>query len=196
MTIQGTVVSYTPNKKIKKQAGGQYDGWELVYRNQEDEMKVLAKPIQGLRFNPALAAALNGLAPGDEFTAFTEKNEGGFLEVKTLVKGFADGVASVGSNSSAVSSRGVVSSRGSATPKSTYETPEERAKKQVVIVRQGVLNAAIASFSGQEVEQGVDAPLIIERARAFEKYVYENLNKEASKYLAVQLLDKEADQGE
>lgn len=183
MNIQGTVVSFTPNTKIQKRAGGSYDAWELAYRTPENELKTIAKPAGGLRFNPALAGQLNSLVPGEAFTAVQEKN-GEFWEVKSVVKGHIDGSptplipTSSGGNSSY--SRG-----SSATPKSTYETPEERAKKQVVISRQAALNTAVASFGGDVAAKTEDE--ILARAKVFEKFVYANVGKVAKAYIDIAL---------
>jgi len=176
--VQGTVVSFSANTKVAKRGGGQYDAWELVYRDGENKISTIAKPVQGLRFNPSLAGQLNSLQPGDEFTATMEKNDQGFLDVKSVVKGFSDGTSIP--SSGGYTPTHSTAPRSGATPKSTYETAEERAKKQVVIVRQGVLNAAIASLGGG---RELDEKEVIARAKEFEKYVYANLGKVAKKYI-------------
>ena len=68
MQQQGIVISLDLNAKIKKNGGGSYDGWQLIYKTPEGEVKTLAKPVQSLRFNAALKASLETLSPGDEFT--------------------------------------------------------------------------------------------------------------------------------
>ncbi len=57
--------------------------------------------------------------------------------------------------------------RTAAPYKSTYETPEERAKKQVYIVRQSAINAAIAL-----VDKNVSVSTVLDIARQFETYVF------------------------
>src|SRR3990167_9721139 len=147
MQLQGTVISYTASTKIQKQGGGTYDAWELVYRSPENEVKQLAKPIQSLKFNKPLASALAALAPNDEFTADLEKNAAGFWEVKEVVKGAVEpNAASVPPASTAVTSERAVQPQRAVNrvTGSTYETPDERAKKQVVIVRQSCIAQAVA----------------------------------------------------
>jgi len=56
-------------------------------------------------------------------------------------------------------------------PKSTYETPEERAKKQIYIVRQSSISNAIAYATGVQGVKTVEALLTI--AKKFEQYVFE-----------------------
>ncbi len=55
--------------------------------------------------------------------------------------------------------------------KSTYETPEERARKQVYIVRQSSIGAAIAMFQAQG-KQNFDEGDVVLAAREFEAYIF------------------------
>lgn len=59
-----------------------------------------------------------------------------------------------------------------ASPKSTYETPEERAKKQVYIVRQSSVNAAIALLKTDKRVPAKEE--IADTAQFFEAYVFGN----------------------
>lgn len=171
------MISYVANTKAKKKGGGTYDAWELAYRSEDNELKVITKPVQGLRFNPALAGGLNDLVAGDTFT-MTMEQENGYWTPKSVVKGYLDGASapSSGSNVSVV--------RSNITPKSTYETPEERAKKQVIITRLATLNAAVATHAqiGNPNPKGDDKPTkvseIIKTAREYEKYAMEGYNNE------------------
>lgn len=58
---------------------------------------------------------------------------------------------------------------GTAAPKNTYETPEERAKKQIYIVRQSSISAAIAFAT--EIKTVKTKEDIVELAKFFESYV-------------------------
>src|SRR3990167_2849709 len=180
MQLQGTVISYTASTKIQKQGGGSYDAWELVYRSSENEVKQLAKPVQSLRFNPLLKAALASLVPNDEFTAELEKNVAGFWDVKEVVKGIVNNkpaVAEAGNDRPAVAERPIAPQRAAnRVVGSKYETPEERAKKQVIIVRQSSVAQAVASTA-------TDTPLdvILERASEIEKHVNKGLKAAAKR---------------
>ena len=192
MQLQGTVISYTASTKIQKQGGGSYDAWELVYRSSENEVKQLAKPVQSLRFNPLLKAALASLVPNDEFTADLEKNAAGFWDVKEVVKGIVNNkpaAAEAGNDRPAVAERPIAPQRAAnRVVGSTYETPEERAKKQVIIVRQSSVAQAVASTA-------TDTPLdvILERASEIEKHVNKGLKAAAKRYLDVKLNEEEAE---
>ena len=198
MQLQGTVISYTASTKIQKQGGGTYDAWELVYRSPENEVKQLAKPIQSLKFNKPLASALASLVPNDEFTADLEKNAAGFWDVKEVVKGAAEPkAASVPPASTAVTSERAVQPQRAVNrvTGSTYETPEERAKKQVVIIRQSQISNAIAYLTDHAGPAGevISVERVVEVAEAFEKFVNKGLKATAKKYLDVKLSDEESE---
>ena len=195
MQIQGTVISYTASTKIQKQGGGSYDAWELVYRSPENEVKQLAKPVQGLKFNKPLANQLAALVPNDEFTAELEKNAAGYWDVKEVVKGV---VAPEGAPAPAAPAEsGKPAERPVQAPRavnrvtgSTYETPEERAKKQVVIVRQSCIGYA-KDILGIIGEEHLTVEKVLEVADQLEKHVNKGLKAAAKKYLDVKLNEEE-----
>ena len=189
MNLTGTVISYTPSTKIQKVGGGSYDAWELVYRSPENEVKQLAKPVQSLKYNKPLAGALAALKPNDEFTAELEKNAGGFWEVKSIAMGSSQDTAPAPSTSTAVSSerpqapqRAVNRVTGS-----TYETAEERAKKQVVIVRQSCIGYAMDLIPAKE--RTVET--VEEVAGRLEAWVHASVGEAAKKYLNIKLNEEE-----
>ena len=62
--------------------------------------------------------------------------------------------------------------------KGNWETPEERAKKQVYIIRQSSLSTAVAALSGGKAPP--TAENILALAKTFEDYVFEGLKEEKS----------------
>lgn len=145
--VQGVVISVTLSTQAKKQAGGTYEAWELVYKTLEGEVRSLQKPVQGLKFNAALANSLKQLSAGDEFTATLEKNAGGFLDVKGIVKGLSVEAAPPVAPAGKAQATNAYQGRD-------YETAAERAErrefekvKQVLIVRQSSLSNAINTLS-------------------------------------------------
>jgi hypothetical protein len=56
-------------------------------------------------------------------------------------------------------------------PKSTYETPEERAARQVLIVRQSSISSAVEFAVAHKVK---DPQEVIAIAKQFEDYVFGN----------------------
>jgi hypothetical protein len=161
MDINGVVISVNLSQSIKKAAGGTYEGWELVYRTDDNQVKTVAKPVQGLKFNPALAEGLRGLKPGDPFVMVMEKN-GQYWEVKEVSKGSPKPAEP----SSHVAAPASTASTGRA---STYETAEERAKKQVFIIRQSSLSNALAYFALGKKAVSLDE--VLDVATALEEYV-------------------------
>lgn len=154
--VVGTVVSISLETDVKKQAGGTYKGWQLVY-NADGEIRTEAKPVTSLKFNRALADQLAALNVGDEFTLTKEKNDSGFYDVKSVVKGRAEVDIPA-----APQSKGVPNTGGATRATgSTYETPQERAVRQRLIVRQSSLSAAI-----EILKEDKKTPLNLENATA------------------------------
>jgi hypothetical protein len=74
-------------------------------------------------------------------------------------------------------SGGQVVSKVSANVRSSYETPEERAARQVYIVRQNSITNAIAFFEVQKVKEFHQQD-VIDLAKQFEEYVFSTEPKE------------------
>lgn len=192
MLIQGVVISFNPNTKVNKVNGGSYDAWELVYRDAEGKVTTEARPATGLKFNPALRASLQSLAPNDAFTMVKEK-EGQYWNVKSVSKGHSDVQDSSVGMASAPAADGnraaPAAARSGKVTGSNYETPEERAKRQVIIVRQSSIGYAIQSVGSldqQAAEEGY-AEKVLNLAKEYEKHVYKDLEKVAKKYMEVTL---------
>lgn len=141
MQVQGVVISVSTNTKVKKNGGGTYDAWELVYKSLDGEVRTIAKPVQGLKFNAALKTQLEGLTTGDEFTLEQEKNQAGFYDVKTITKGLSGGLVATPEKQPA--------QRVQSTPyqASSYPTADERNKTQNHIIRQSSLAQANATLA-------------------------------------------------
>lgn len=128
--ITGTVVLVDLNARAKSQKGEMYDAWKLIYTNNNGETKDITKHRKSLDFG-GLREKLESLSAGDVFNATLEKNDKGFLEVKDISKGEAEAMPTAPKTN---------------TTKSPYETPAERAARQVLIVRQSSLANAIAYY--------------------------------------------------
>lgn len=143
-SIQGVVISVSTETDVKKQGGGTYRGWELVYKTPEGEVRTVAKPVQGLRFNQALKNVLSELKAGDEFTLIQEKNAQGFNDVKSIVKGFVE-VEHTPSAPRETQTKAPAANNSYVAR--DFETKEERALKQRLIVRQSSVAQAVAILS-------------------------------------------------
>jgi len=82
---------------------------------------------------------------------------------------------------------------GTATPgRSNYETPEERAQRQVYIIRQSSLSTAVAALSAG-AKSAPKAEDILSLAKQFEDYVF-NQMKEAEETTMVKVEEDDFDQ--
>lgn len=140
-TVLGTVISVAVDTDVKKNGGGSYKGWELIYKSDGGDVRTIAKPIQGLRFNAPLKAQLEGLVAGEQFTLEQEKNAGGFYDVKSIIKGWTEGQPSLPSNTSTSKVSGSTSNTYSGRD---FESKDERTQRQRLIVRQSSLSAAVS----------------------------------------------------
>lgn len=147
MQVLGTVMSVSVDKQVKKNGGGTYQGWELVYRAQDDAVRTIAKPIQGLRFNAPLKAQLESLSPEDQFTLEQEKNQQGFYDVKSIVKGWDANAGELKAPTERAQAASTAKSTGNSYSSSSYPTAEERTKTQNHIIRQSSLAQANATLA-------------------------------------------------
>lgn len=166
MQVLGTVIAVGVDVDVKKQAGGTYKGWELVYKSDGGEVRTIAKPIQGLKFNKALEAALNNLVAGDQFTLEQEKNAQGFYDVKTITKGWV-----AGGTPTAPAAQKVEGAKQVAYQASTYPTADERSKTQTYIVRQSSLAQAVATLAVGS--KGLDKKAVLDLAEDYVQFVLE-----------------------
>lgn len=144
---------------VKVENKGKYRLATVTYKGPQG--KVDAKKLMSFTFK-------------DVFKTLSEAKQGDIFEVKSVKNeksGYWDWteVAGQGKNLSAETKfDGAVKAT-----KSTYETSEERAKRQVYIVRQSSITAAIELFKAN----GSNGPLteedVIASAKKFEEYVFD-----------------------
>lgn len=162
--IYGTVVDVQVDVDVKyaPPKSGSYKGYRLTYRAEDGSIKEHAKAMQSLRFLPSVTAALKELKPGDEFTLVQEKNEKGYLDVKSLTKGKQD----------ASELPMVKTERASGMQRATTSTGgfgRNDPEVQKSIIRQSVLKAA-ADFTSATTK-GATAEQVLENAQKFEDWV-------------------------
>lgn len=159
MNVQGQVVSVEQNVSIQKQNGGSYQGTRFSYRDMSGKLGEQNFHNNSLKFNPKLNVALSNMKPGDSFTMVKEK-EGEYWNVKDIIVGDAP-----------VATSGTTKPAAQPAPKSNYETAEERAKRQVYIIRQSSLSTAVAALSVGAKK--VEPAEVIKLAKQFEAYVFD-----------------------
>ena len=154
----------TTTTTTKPTARGSYQELEVVYKNLTFQGKVESKKIMSFGAGAPSFTTLSTASGGSVWEVTVVKND----------KGYNDWTAcspATGSPSPSDSPAAAVAAKGNATPRSTYETPEERAQRQVLIVRQSSLSSAVSSLAiGSK-----SAPKpheVIAVAKEFEAYVF------------------------
>jgi hypothetical protein len=135
---------------------GKYKQLEVAYKGGDG--KVSSKKIMSFAA-PDVFKILSSSKQGDAFDVTTVKNDKGYWDWTTVSQG------SVGAAS------GSVKAAGSPAPRSTYETPEERANRQVLIVRQSSVSSAI-EFYKLNAKKQPSVGDVVEVAKFFENYVF------------------------
>ena len=170
--LTGTVVAVDMEATITKKDGGTYEGVEFVFRDDQGKTQTKAFHSNQFKYNQALKNTLADLNKGDKFTAEMEK-EGDFWNWKKLSKGAAGATESEQTRAAAE----VVKQPYQARPNDTYENKEERAARQVLIVRQSSISSAIA-FCAQQKDffKGTDDAVgeVLNVASRFEDWVLGN----------------------
>lgn len=150
----GKVVSVKFDVPTEKQAGGSYPAWQLILALSNGKIESIVKHMNSLKYNAGLRTSLEALVPGDDVNVHLEK-KGDFLEVTAVTKGSE---VPVSTSDSKVKVAG-----------SNYETKEERAARQRLIVRQSSLSSAIEVYKG--ADNSIDEILSI--ADKFTDWVFE-----------------------
>lgn len=166
MNVNWKIVEVAIDTTIAKNGGGSYKGTRIAYRDGDGTLKEKGIHSNALKYNPNLKKQLEAIKAGDDVTVVMEK-EGEYWNIKEVLKGTVESVpAAVSGNAGARGGNGA-----NVSPKSTYETPEERAKKQVYIVRQSSIAQAITFLQiGKAKEVSVEDVLKV--ATQFESHVF------------------------
>ena len=150
--------------ETKPTARGSYQQLEVVYKNLTFQGKVESKKLMSFGAGAASFTTLSTAQAGQVYDISVVKND----------KGFNDWTAATVSNGAAPAAPAAGLSQSKAptpSPKSTYETPEERAQRQILIVRQSSVSSAVALLGA-----GSKAPLkvadVINTAKELESYVF------------------------
>lgn len=128
-----------------------------------DTGKIEGKKIMSFTFKDVYSA-LAGATNGSQFTITTEKNEKTTYWDWTMATPLTGGTT-------ASATPAATPSAGFTSPKSTYETADERAIKQVLIVRQSSLSNAITALADAKKPPTIDD--ILRTADIFSNWVYQ-----------------------
>jgi hypothetical protein len=133
---------------------GKYKMMEVAYKS---DGKVTSKKVMSFGNAADVFKRLTSAKPGDSFDIKSQKNDKGYWDWV----GISDGTGSMTAAKPA----------GNATPKSTYETAEERANRQVLIVRQSSLSNAV-EYLALNTKKVPSVQEVVEVAKFFESYVF------------------------
>jgi hypothetical protein len=145
-------------------AKGSYQTADVAYKNNSFQGKVEGKKVMSFGATKDSFSTLALAQPGESYEVTIVKNDKGYNDWVSMAK------AEAGASSPAVSAP-AGGKAPAATPRSTYETPEERAQRQVLIVRQSSLSASVnLLLAGAKTPPSIESVLAI--AKQFEDYVF------------------------
>jgi len=150
----------------KPTAKGSYDQLEVTYKNLSFQGKVESKKLMSFGANAASFNTLKSAPAGSQWEVTVVKNNAGYNDWPTVVAATAATQTQPATSVSA----GLSTAKAQLGPKSTYETPEERAQRQILIVRQSSVSAAVSTLSvGAKAVKPAD---VIAVAKEYEAYVF------------------------
>ena len=169
MSFQIEIVKVTVESKGKYRVA--------VVDHKTADGKVDSKKIMSFTFKDVFDT-LSNAKQGDVFDIDSKKikNEKDGKEYWTWVAANSLGKAGTSTGNQTNSSKVVSAVR------SSYETPEERAARQVYIVRQSSLSNAVAYFEAKG-DTKFDPDAVIDVAKRFETYVFSNESLPETKIL-------------
>ena len=145
---------------------GAYNVVEVAYKNLTFQGKVESKKLMPFGAGKNTAITMANAKPAEVYDIEVITNDKGYNDWVKATKGNAQqGTTTSPSGVSSTTNTSVTSA------KSGWETPEERAKKQVYIIRQSSLSTAVAALTaaGKTVPPVTD---VIKYARELESYVF------------------------
>lgn len=149
-------------------AKGSYQTADVAYKNNSFQGKVEGKKIMSFGATKSSFETLATAAPGTSWEVNIVKNDKGYNDWVSMTPAGAGAVNPVDPTSTAT---GGFAGKSTPAPKSNYETSEERAQRQILIVRQSSVSAAVNALT-----PGAKSPLkakdIISLAKELEGYVF------------------------
>ena len=151
--------------------GKDYKFIEVTYKNLSFDGKTESKKIMPFGSKEVMAT-LEGASAGDVFTILREKDNDGYWQWV----GIAEGDVTI-EKTGATAPAGAAPTKAATPAKSTFETPEERAAKQIYIVRQSSISSAIDTLKTDKKTPSVEEVIAV--AKQYEAYVFGNEPKAA-----------------
>jgi hypothetical protein len=153
--------------KTMPTAKGSYQVADVAYKNNTFG-KVEGKKVMSFGATSGAFKVLADASPQDTFEVTIVKNDKGYNDWTSLTKAEAGAPSAAGQTSAATSG---YANKASVPTKTTYETAEERAQRQVLIVRQSSVSSAVAMLcAGAKTPPALET--VLATAKAFEAYVF------------------------
>ena len=159
--MQITVIDVGQPSSHATKNGRSYQSMEVTYKN--DQGQVQSKKLMSFS-TPDVFKQASSWAKGDVVDVNTQKDDNGYWQWISIG---ADAVAKATASASASSSKATTRVTGS-----NYETKEERAQRQVMIVRQSSISSAVTALTAEGKSPKADE--ILSLAKQFEAYVMDN----------------------
>lgn len=172
-TMQITILNIAKVQKTGP-SGKPYDVLDIAYKNDTFQGKVEGKNLMPFGANAGGFNVLKNATTGQTYEITVVKNDKGYNDWTNATQveaGAAPSPAQAPQRSS-----NAAAPAPSAARVNTFETPEERAKKQVYIIRQSSLSAAIGTLS-PGAKSALKPADVIAAAKEYEAYVLD-LNTE------------------
>lgn len=159
MLIQ-VVSSSVETKPTQK---GSYQQLEVVYKNLTYQGKIESKKLMSFGANANAFKTLADAPTGSQWEVTVVKNAQGYNDWTAVVAASAAPASSPQTGAQARTQPGQT--------RSTYETPEERAQRQIYIIRQSSISSAVATLSvGAKSVKPED---VLAVAKQYENYVFD-----------------------
>jgi hypothetical protein len=162
ITILNVAIATVPTAK------GSYQVADVAYKNNSFQGKVEGKKVMSFGVTKDTFGVLSTAQPGQTFEVNVVKNDKGYNDWVSMqpANGAVPSVSAAGATAVASASKG-----STPAPRSTYETPEERAQRQVLIVRQSSLSSAVATLAvGSKV---VKPEEVLALAKRYNEWVFQ-----------------------
>jgi hypothetical protein len=173
MTVFSMTVVQVAPKSATSKAGKPYRLVEVAYTNHTWQDKIESAKIN--QYAPIFSKVAE-MQVGQTYNVTKEKDASGYfqwigIEAGAAVAPQAAQMGTLMAGPVPKQNQNALASGGTAT-RSTYETPEERAKKQVYIVKQSSISAAVALLTtGAKIPPSTE--LVLKEAQKFVDFVFD-----------------------
>jgi hypothetical protein len=164
LAINITVLTAEVGTQPGKKPGTSYQVLDVAFKNNTFG-KVEAKKLFGFGAQKGAFDVLSTAQPGQTFDVEIVKNAQGYNDWVSVQPAGAGPVSSVPSAAGAPKTGG-----NAPAPRGNFETPDERAQRQVYIVRQSSISAAIGTLSVGAKK--LDVNEVLAAAKVYEDFVF------------------------